>query len=245
MKIFLFGYGKMGKEIEKLAIAQGHEIAGIYDPYSAFKFDQRNFDVADVVIDYTTPGSAVYNITKCFEANKPIVVGTTGWYDDLPEVEKTCIKHNGSLLYASNFSIGVNILFRACELVAAIIRNYPEYKATIYEAHHNQKKDSPSGTAITIANLIIGQHSNYLKWKEFPDDSKVNPEPHVLPIYYRREADIVGVHDLVIESPIDRLSVEHEAFSRTGFAAGTLIATQWLLDKKGIFTMKNIFEDIK
>jgi len=245
MKIFLFGYGKMGKEIEKTALSKGHEISGIYDPYNAFKFEQRQFENADIVIDFTTPGSAVYNIIKCFEANKPIVVGTTGWYDELPEVEKACSKHNGSLLYASNFSIGVNILFRACELIASIIKNYPEYKASIYEAHHNQKKDAPSGTAISMANEILKKQPAYKKWTTLPDDSDSTPEQSALPIYYRREGDIIGIHELVIESEIDRLCIEHEAFNRSGFATGTLIATQWLIGKKGIFKMKNIFDEIK
>lgn len=235
----------MGKEIEKFALSNGHEITGFYDPYFAFKFDQKCFDNAEVIIDYTSPGSAVYNIIKCFEANKPIVVGTTGWYDELPEVQKHCQKYNGALLYASNFSIGVNILFRVSELVASMVNKYNHYKINLFEAHHSQKKDAPSGTAINIANEMLSKLDNYNKWQSFPDDAKVNIEDGVLPIFYRREGDIVGIHELVIESNIDRLTIEHQAFNRSGFAAGTLIATEWLIGKKGIFTMKDIFETLK
>ena len=235
----------MGKEIEKSALASGHEITGFYDPYFAYKFDQKNFDNAEIVIDFTTPGSAVYNIIKCFEANKPIVVGTTGWYDEMEEVRRLCSLHNGSLLYASNFSIGVNILFSACSLIAKMINKYSNYNVHLFEAHHSEKKDAPSGTAISIANDLVSKVAHYTKWQAYPDDVKASPEDGVLPVYWKREGDIVGFHEMVIESSIDRLSIEHQSFSRSGFAAGTLIATEWLIGKKGIFTMKDIFEENK
>ncbi|HPD64176.1 MAG TPA: 4-hydroxy-tetrahydrodipicolinate reductase [Bacteroidia bacterium] len=245
MKIFLFGYGKMGKEIEKMALSRGHEITGIYDPYFVFKFDSKAFENADIVIDFTTPGSAVYNIIKCFEANKPIVVGTTGWYHEFEEVENQCKKHNGALFYASNFSIGVHVMLKACELLAKMVNQYKSYKISISEAHHEHKKDAPSGTAITIANTMLRELDSYKEWKAYPDHSDARPDAGILPVYYHREGEIVGIHEVSIESDIDRIVIEHEAFSRAGFATGTLIATEWLIGKKGIYTMQHLFDNNK
>lgn len=235
----------MGKEIEKCALSRGHEIIGIYDPYYVFKFDAKAFENADIVIDFTTPGSAVYNIIKCFEANKPVVVGTTGWYHEMEEVINQSKKHNGALFYASNFSIGVHVMLRACTLLAKMVNKHKSYKLSVSEIHHEHKKDAPSGTAITIANTLIKELDNYHEWKALPDNAQADIQPGVLPVYYHREGEVIGIHEVVIESEIDRIVIEHEAFNRTGFATGTLIAAEWLIGKKGIFTMQNLLDDSK
>jgi 4-hydroxy-tetrahydrodipicolinate reductase len=244
MKIFLYGYCKMGKEIEKLAPSKGHEIIGVYDPYYAFKFEPKNFDNADLIIDYTTPGSVLYNIQKCFEANKPIVIGTTGWYSEFEYVKELCKKYNGSLFYSTNFSVGVNILIKISELLAKLMNNQDNYSISLHETHHIHKKDTPSGTAITIAETLIKNDNKLTKWESLEEGNKKEISGSVLPIYTKREGEVVGQHKIIVESNIDRISIEHEAFSRTGFATGTLIATEWLLGRKGIFTMKDLFENI-
>lgn len=244
MKIFLFGYGQMGKEVEKIINQRGHEVAGVYDPYHAFKFDQQKFDYADMVIDFTTPGSAVYNITKCFEQNKPIVVGTTGWYHEFDQVEEKCKELNGTLFYATNFSIGVNMLFKLTDLLGRLLNNQENYKVSINESHHIHKKDAPSGTATTLANSLVGNIKRLNKFVTLPEDSKMLVPEDSLPIYFKREGELIGFHQIVIESQIDRLCIEHEAFNRTGFATGTLVAAEWVLGKKGIFTMQDLFNNL-
>ncbi|MFC2114277.1 4-hydroxy-tetrahydrodipicolinate reductase [Bacteroidota bacterium] len=244
MKIFLFGYGQMGKEIEKLALKRGHEIAGIYDPSHAFKFDQKAFNNADAIIDYTIPGSAVNNITKCFEANKPIIVGTTGWYDEMETVVEACKKYNGTMIYAPNFSLGANIMFSVSELLAKLLNNQDAYLISIHEKHHTQKKDAPSGTAITIADTIINNMSYVNSWEVLKEGELSEPKPGVIPVFYSREENVVGTHEIVLNSNIDRITIRHDAYNRAGFATGTLIATEWVVGKKGIFTMKDLFKTL-
>ncbi|MBT3302701.1 MAG: 4-hydroxy-tetrahydrodipicolinate reductase [Bacteroidetes bacterium] len=245
MKIFLFGYGQMGKEIEKLAITRGHEITGVYDPYHAFKFSEKDFLNADIIIDYTTPGSAVYNITKAFEANKPIVVGTTGWYDEFDTVEALSKKYNGTLFYATNFSIGVNVMFSISELLAKMLNNQDSYLVSINETHHSKKKDAPSGTAITLAENLI-KHMDFVDhWEKIEKGQEFEQKGGVIPIFYSREDEVVGTHEISLHSNVDKITIRHDAFNRTGFATGTLIATEWVADKRGIFTMKDLFQNIK
>jgi 4-hydroxy-tetrahydrodipicolinate reductase len=245
MKLFLFGYGQMGKEIEKLALSRGHEISGVYDPYHAFKFEEKAFQAADAIIDYTTPGSAVYNITKAFESNKPIVVGTTGWYDEFPQIEALCKRHNGTLFYATNFSLGVNVLFSISELIAKMLNKQDSYKISIQETHHTKKKDAPSGTAITLAENIIKNMDHVNGWEKLEKGGAYEHKEGKIPVFFSREEDVVGSHEITLHSDVDKISIRHDAFNRTGFATGTLVATEWAVDKKGIFTMKDLFENIK
>ena len=244
MKIFLFGYGQMGKEVEKIIHQRGHEVAGVYDPYHNFDFDRNKFAMADLVIDFTTPGSAVYNITQCFENNKPIVVGTTGWYHDFDQVAEKCREYNGTIFYAPNFSIGVNILFRLTDLVGKLLGNNSDYNVRIDESHHIHKKDAPSGTATTLANSLVGNIKKYEKYISLPDGDKMLVDENILPVYYKRVGEVIGHHSISIESAIDRLYIEHEAFNRSGFATGTLVAAEWVLGKKGVFTMLDLFDNI-
>ena len=234
----------MGKEIESLAQKRGHEIVGVYDPYHSVDFEQTAFNKADVVIDYTTPVTAVNNITQCFEANKPIVVGTTGWYDEMETIVKACKKYNGTLMYASNFSVGANIMFRVSELMAKLVNKQDAYSVSIHEKHHTKKKDAPSGTAITIADTIISNLNHVNSWEVLKEGELSDDKPGVIPIYYSREENVVGTHEIILDSSIDRVTVRHEAYNRSGFATGTLIATEWVVGKKGIYTMNDLFKSL-
>ncbi len=243
MKIFLLGYGKMGQTLENAVASGGHEIAGIYDPYSKFnEFSIRDFRNSDVAIDFSTPGSAVYNITRCAENNIPVVVGTTGWYHELDTVEDIVRKNNGSIIYSPNFSIGVNIVFKVTEYLSKIVQGEHGFNISVHEVHHDQKKDSPSGTAINIANRVLANHNNYKAWGKYEEGTKASGTKKEIPIFYKREGNEIGTHKVVYESAMDRITVQHEALSREGFAAGTLLATAWIIGKKGIFTMSDILE---
>jgi len=244
MKLFLFGYGQMGKEVEKIILKRGHELVGVYDPYHQYKFEREKFEQADLIIDYTTPGSAVYNITQCFENNKPIVVGTTGWYHEFDQVVEKCREFNGTLFYATNFSIGVNILFKLNELLGKLLDHQSGYKVELFESHHIHKKDAPSGTALTLANSLIKNIKHLEELKILPEGSIETVNENALPVYFKREGDVVGRHRIAIQSDIDRLCIEHEAFNRSGFATGTLVASEWVLGKKGIFTMQDLFDNL-
>lgn len=243
MKIFLLGYGKMGKEIEKMAPERGYEIIGIYDPYSAHnKFDKKAFSHADVAIEFSTPGSAPYNILQCFENNIPVVVGTTGWYDEFESIKEQCKKYNGSLFYASNYSIGVNIMFRLADFLSRFMVGHHGYSLEVHEAHHIHKKDAPSGTAITLAEKLLKNHNNIKSWYGLMEGETKKDDASLLPIFSLRKDEIVGNHEIIYESGGDKISIRHEAFNRQGFAAGTLLAAAWLQGKRGIFTMSDILD---
>ncbi|QAA80779.1 4-hydroxy-tetrahydrodipicolinate reductase [Aequorivita sp. H23M31] len=229
MKIALLGYGKMGRTIEKLAEEKGHSIV--------FKNTKDSSDGklenADIAIDFSSPEAAVANISKAINAGIPIVSGTTGWLDSFDEITDLCKERNGSFIYASNFSIGVNLFFNINEYAAGLFASWKEYTASIEEIHHVEKKDAPSGTAITIAEQIL-RHSNQKEWKL---DGKDEGE---LKITAKREKDVKGTHIVSYDSKIDTISLKHEAHSREGFAMGAILAAEWLKEKKGIFTMKDV-----
>lgn len=229
MKIALLGYGKMGTTIEKLAVEKGHSI--VFKSMS--ETSEGNFEDADVAIEFSSPEAAVANISKALEAGIPVVSGTTGWLDNYDEMVKLCEKRNGSFITASNFSVGVNLFFSINEYAAKLMAPWKEYNASIEEIHHLQKKDAPSGTAITIAEGIIN-HSDKKNWKL--DSSEEN----ILNITAKREEDVKGTHVVCYESEIDAISLKHEAHSRDGFAKGAILAAEFLKDKKGIFTMKDV-----
>lgn len=229
MKIAILGYGKMGKTIEKLASEKGHSIVF----KSSSDSFEGNFEDAEAAIEFSSPESAVKNISKALEAGIPVVSGTTGWLDKYDEMVKLCEKRNGSFIYASNFSIGVNLFFSINEYAAKLMASWKEYNVSIEEIHHLQKKDAPSGTAITIAEEIL-KHSKKETWKldSFEDNS--------LSITAKREEDVKGTHIVSYESAIDTISLKHEAHSRDGFVMGAIMAAEFLKDKKGIFTMKDV-----
>lgn len=229
MKIALLGYGKMGKTIERLALEQGHEIV-----FTASS-DTENGDLAqaDVAIEFSVPEAAVENLKRCFTENVPVVCGTTGWLDHYQDVVNSCTKRNGSLIYASNFSVGVNLFFHINQVAAKVMGQWPEYEVSIEEIHHTQKKDAPSGTAITLAESIL-EHSGKTHWKL--DEQGAD----VLNITAKREADVKGTHKVTYASEIDTLTFTHQAHTRDGFAKGAILAAEWLKGKQGIFTMKEV-----
>lgn len=229
MKIALLGYGKMGKTIEALALTKGHEV--VYKKTA--NHTEGNFELADVAIDFSIPRAAVENISKCLEMDIPIVSGTTGWLEHWDFILKLCEERNGSFIYASNFSVGVNLFFTVNKYLAELMRPWKEYKVSIEEIHHVQKKDAPSGTAITLAEGII-EKIDFSGWEL---DSK---DPQKLSIHALREGDVKGTHSIHYKSPIDSIELKHEAHSREGFALGALIAAEWLLGKKGVYTMNDV-----
>lgn len=237
MKIGLIGYGKMGKAIERIALERGHSI--VYKIDSKTTIDQVDLSLADVAIEFTQPGLVINHIEKCLEQKTPVVVGTTAWQEKLGYVATLVTEKSGSLLHASNFSIGVNILFNINEKLAALMFPHPEYKAQIEEIHHIQKLDAPSGTAVSLAQGIIQNNHSYTSWKA-ETGSWPEVESSELPIQAIREPDVPGTHTISYISKIDTLTLSHEAHSRDGFALGSVIAAEFLFGKKGVYTMRDV-----
>lgn len=234
MKIALLGYGKMGKTIERLALEKGHEIA----LKSNLLPQVEELQKADVAIDFSIPEAALSNITTCFIANIPVVSGTTGWLENYDKVLKKCEACNGSFIYASNFSIGVNLFFELNRKLAQIMNKHKEYLVDVEEIHHTQKLDAPSGTAITLANDIINQ-SSYNKWRLIEKEGDMVTEDE-FPIFAKRKGDVKGTHIISYTSAVDSIKIMHKAGSRDGFALGAILAAEWLLDKKGVYAMKDV-----
>ena len=234
MKIALLGYGKMGHEVEKIAIEHEHSIG--------LKIDNENdwiekFDLlkeCDVAIEFSIPENAIKNIRRCFDAGIPIVVGTTGWYDQFQQISDLCINSNSTLFYASNYSIGVNIFFDINRRLASLLEAYPMYSPAMVEIHHIQKLDAPSGTAITLANGIIAANSRYTKLT----DSE--PRPGEIFVQSVREGNVPGTHSITWSSDIDQITIMHEAKGRRGFALGAVMAASWIQNRHGVFTMKDM-----
>lgn len=235
MKIALIGYGKMGKAIEEIAMKNGHEVVLKITSQNISDFNIENLQRADVAIEFTNPHSALENLKKCFDANIPVVCGSTGWLDHWQEIENYCTEKNGTLLFASNFSVGVNIFFELNKKLAALMNNRPEYNISIEEIHHTQKKDAPSGTAITLAEGILNNNHNKEKW--VLGEKANNAE---LSITSKRIDPAPGTHIINYNSLIDSIEIKHTAHSRVGFASGAVLAAEYILDKKGIFGMKDV-----
>ena len=231
MKIALLGYGKMGKIIEKLALKKGHTIVSRINQYSS----KEEILKADIAIEFSTPQAAVSNIKFCLENDIPIVSGTTGWLAHYDKMIKLCENRNGSFIYASNFSIGVNLFFSINEYVSNLMEPWKDYQVSIEEVHHNQKLDTPSGTAVTLAEEII-RNSDKKNWE------LNGTEAENINITAKRINDIKGTHIINYDSNIDTILIKHEAHSRDGFALGAILAAEWLVDKKGIFTMKDVLQ---
>jgi 4-hydroxy-tetrahydrodipicolinate reductase len=235
MKIALIGYGKMGKAIEEIAMKNGHEIVLKITSQNTSDFNIENLQKADVAIEFTNPHSAVDNLKKCFDANVPVVCGSTGWLDDWQEIENYSTEKNGTLLFASNFSVGVNIFFELNKKLAALMNNRPEYNISIEEIHHTQKKDAPSGTAITLAEGILNINHNKEKW--VLGETANNAE---LSVTSKRIDPAPGTHIINYDSPIDSIEIKHTAHNRVGFASGAVLAAEFLKGKKGIYGMKDV-----
>ena len=237
MKIALVGYGKMGKSIEEIAVARGHEVILKIDRTTLANFTKENIDAADVVIEFTGPESAYQNVSKCINFSAAVVCGSTGWTEQLEEVKQLCIEKKTALLYASNFSIGVNIFFELNKKLASLMNAQNDYDVQIVETHHTQKKDSPSGTAITIAEQIL---ENVTRKKEWINSISENPKQ--LEIISERIDAVAGTHTVTYSSPIDEIEITHTAHSRMGFALGAVLAAEFLIGKTGCFTMKNVLQ---
>ena len=231
MKIALLGYGKMGKAIEKMAQERGHSIVAKLETDIT---DDFNFGQADIAIDFSIPLAAFKNITTAFKKGIPVVSGTTGWLDKYDEVVEVCKKYDEAFIYASNFSLGVNLFFDLNKKLARLMQNFEAYQVSIEETHHTQKKDAPSGTAISLVEQIMNNSSKE-KWSlENPSDTKnINIKANRLP-------EVPGTHWVNYTSAVDQISIKHEAYNRQGFALGAVIAAEWLVGKKGVFTMNDV-----
>lgn len=229
----------MGKEIELEAIHCGHQISMIIDFNNHSNIETINKDNTDVVIEFTNPDSVLNNILHCFKLGIPIITGTTGWHSELVSISKYCKENNGTLFYSPNFSIGVKLYMETAKIASNIFNNFPEYKISIEETHHTQKIDSPSGTAISLANNILPELSDYTKWNK-ADDSKDKD----LPIYSYRIDETTGIHSLIFESETDKIEIKHTAKSRKGFAQGAILAAEFVIGKKGIFNMHDLYQNI-
>lgn len=237
MKIALIGYGKMGKAIEEIATSRGHEIT--HKISSQNLLENTDLTCVDVAIEFTRPDLAVNHIYHCIERNIPIVVGTTAWQNQLLEVKEFVSEKHGTLLYTSNFSIGVNIFFELNKKLAALMSSQNNYHVELEEIHHIQKLDAPSGTAVTIANDIIINHIGYDNWELMQE---IEPIPDTIPVIAKREPEVPGTHEVRYVSEIDTISIKHVAQNRKGFALGAVIAAEFIKEKKGIFTMSDVLK---
>lgn len=235
MRIALIGYGKMGKAIERIAVVRGHEIVLKIDLDNSFELTKENLSKADLAIEFTGPSSAESNLLKCADAGIRVVCGSTGWLEKYEEVKQAFEKKALAFLYASNFSIGVNIFFELNKKLASLMAPFPEYAVELREIHHTQKKDAPSGTAITLAEQILANIPSLNSWV-----NKQSEDAGVLPILSERMDPAPGTHLVKYHSSIDDIEIIHTAHNREGFAGGAVLAAEFIQNKKGIFSMKDV-----
>ena len=239
MKIVILGYGKMGHEVEQVALSRGHEVAYRIDTEQDWYRNIDGIADCDVVIEFSTPDTAIANIEKCFELDIPMVIGTTGWYAHLDEICSRCKNEGHTLFYAPNFSIGMNFVFKLNKEMARFAQKY-DYQLDITETHHIHKLDKPSGTAVKLAEDIIENNSNYEYW-ELEEDAQDNDDK-MLRVNAIREGEVFGIHEVNALSECDEITLRHEAFSRKGFATGAVIAAEFIFDKKGVYTMEDLIK---
>ncbi|WP_395809968.1 4-hydroxy-tetrahydrodipicolinate reductase [Daejeonella sp.] len=244
MRIAILGYGKMGRIIEQFATERGHEIVLKINIDNTEDLTLANLGMADVAIDFSTPDSALSNIELCFDAGVPVVVGTTGWYGHLQTVKNKCVEGNNTLLYASNFSIGVNVFFFVNKVLAKIMNRYPQYEVQVEEIHHTQKLDSPSGTAMTISEGILSELDRKNEWVNelIGSGEEFIVKPDQLLIESHRIEDVPGTHTVIYSSEVDDIEFKHKAHNRAGFALGAVLAAEWLEDKTGFYTITDMFD---
>ena len=236
MKIALIGYGKMGHAIEQIALQRGHEIVSVIDVNNQEAFTSDAFKSADVAIEFSMPAVAMDNYRRAFAAGVPVVSGTTGWLEHLPEIKEAC-KAGQTFFYASNFSLGVNIFFALNKYLAKIMNDFPAYDVRMVETHHVHKLDAPSGTAITLAEGLIDNIERKNKWVEGKE-----PAEDEIGICSVREGEVPGIHTVIYESDVDTISITHDAKSRMGFALGAVIAAEFTCGKKGFLTMQDMLK---
>ena len=237
MKIVILGYGKMGHEVEQVALSRGHEVAYRIDTEQDWYRNIDGIADCDVVIEFSTPATAIANIERCFELDIPMVIGTTGWYAHLDDIRNRCEREGHTLFYAPNFSIGMNFVFKLNKEMAKFAEKY-DYQLDITETHHIHKLDKPSGTAVKLAEDIIENNGNYEYW-ELEEDVQDNDDK-MLRVNAIREGEVFGIHEINALSDCDEITLRHEAFSRKGFATGAVIAAEFIFDKKGVFTMEDL-----
>ncbi|OOQ57472.1 4-hydroxy-tetrahydrodipicolinate reductase [Mucilaginibacter pedocola] len=246
MNIALLGYGKMGKIIETIALGRNHQIVLKIDRDNQHELTVENLQKADVAIEFSTPGTVLDNINTCFEAGVPVIVGTTGWHNMLSSVKENCESGNHTLLYGTNFSVGVNIFFHVNKILAKLMNNYPYYEVQVEEIHHTQKLDSPSGTAITIAEGILDNLESKKEWvnelvgEPTTEDSAVAADQ--LLIESHRIESVPGTHTVIYDSEVDSIEFKHTAHNRNGFALGAVLAAEWVQDKKGFYSVEDMFQ---
>ena len=237
MRVLILGYGKMGKAIEEIAEERGHTIAHKININNtqALKFiDPKSVDVA---VEFSQPDAAFENISYCLHHKIPVISGTTGWLDRKPELEEICMNNDGAFFYTSNFSLGVNLFFKLNEVLAQMMEQQPGYRVEMVEIHHTEKLDAPSGTAISLAEGLIKNLSSKSKW-----ENKSSEEESVVPIISLREPNVPGTHIIKYTSDVDDIQIKHTAKSRTGFALGAVLVAEWILDKKGVLSMKDFMK---
>jgi 4-hydroxy-tetrahydrodipicolinate reductase len=235
MKIALIGYGKMGKTIEQIAKKRGHDIVATIDVNNVSDFDSHAFKSADVAIEFTVPQTAFDNYQKCFAAHVPVVSGTTGWLDRLPEIKAACENDGQTFFYASNFSLGVNIFFELNRRLAKIMNKFPDYNVRMEETHHIHKLDAPSGTAITLAEDILSEIDSKNRWNLEKEEQKTD-----LAIHCIREGEVPGIHEIFYESTVDTISIKHDTKNREGLALGAVLAAEFVVGKKGFLGMSDM-----
>lgn len=235
MKLALIGYGKMGKAIEEVALLRGHEVVIKIDQPNLHEFTKENLSQADVAIEFTGPHSALENIKKCLEFGVPVVCGSTGWTEHLDEMKKLCANKLGGFIYSSNFSIGVNIFFEVNKRLAELMATHKEYEVILEETHHTQKKDAPSGTAITLAEQVLQYIKRKKQWV-----NELSDHPEDLEIISQRIDPAPGTHSVKYSSAIDNIEIIHTAHNRKGFAGGAVLAAEFLKDRKGFFGMREV-----
>jgi len=246
MKAAIIGYGKMGHAVEKFLLQRGHEVVCRIDVDNEADFGSAEFASADVAIEFSRPAAAVDNYKRAFAAGVPVVSGTTGWLDQKTEVEAMVADMNATLLWTSNFSIGVNLFMRVNSYLAKLMDGFPQYGAALKEIHHIHKLDHPSGTAITLAEGIAGANSRYTGWEE-TDREGDEVSDGKIPVAHERLGEVPGTHIISWTSPVDRITIEHEAFSRDGFALGAVLAAEWVASdpaRRGILTMNDFLKPI-
>lgn len=241
MKIALIGYGKMGHMIEDTALRRGHEIVCTIDVGEESKFDSEAFRSADAAIEFSIPSAAVVNLRRCVGAGVPVVCGTTGWLDVLPEVANMCLAEKGRIIYGTNFSIGVNLFWAVNEYMTRIMEQFSQYRPQLTETHHIHKLDHPSGTAITTAEQIVKCDSALTRWEE----SETPVADDVLNVRYRRDGEVPGIHTVDWISPTDTITLSHSAHSRAGFALGAVMAAEWLVGRvPGLYSIHDMMAEI-
>jgi 4-hydroxy-tetrahydrodipicolinate reductase len=239
MKIVILGYGKMGHEVEQMALQRGHEVAYRIDTEQDWYYNIDGIADCDVVIEFSTPDTAIANIEKCFELDIPMVIGTTGWYAHLDDIKNRCKNEGHTIFYAPNFSLGMNFVMNLNKEMARFAKKY-DYQLDITETHHIHKLDKPSGTAVKLAEDIIENNDNYEYW-ELDEDAQENDDK-MLRINAIREGEVFGIHEIKALSENDEITLRHEAFSRKGFATGAVIAAEFIQGKKGVFTMEDLIK---